>query len=430
MPALAPAFGAPIQTMAVNGHPGLSAHAQLQHGQRPRVVHRSVPRSRKRGRAGAGSSQLPAAQCLDSTGQEALMALERRLQGMRLQKAPGAQPARPHRLAALPDAPKHVTEARASETGNSPVRSSVEDAPHSLAPHRPGARHGTMQGPPARRPRFMKPLVAMDNSPSVPLTPTRPNQPHPTARPGFASPRRPVSASMPTRRQAPSILKRRRVRSATTRKSAVAKDDFVPDGMMVSLPPLLPTHSLLADAYTQGYDCGVSDGVDMEVDTDTEEMTMGLGGSLTGYGGLASSLTGCGNGLANSLTGAATHTDRPSVAVPSNFVQDMLVSLDDSLEEGGFQELLREARRATSSDDNTPTSAPVLDTPVRDLGDSPDLCLDPLSPSVWHTANTGNAGAPSQPHSPALFDTLRSFDGMFGFPDFSDSVAMPMAADM
>lgn len=398
-------------------------------------------RSRKRSRI--LKKPVRVAQCLDRTGHEALLALERRLQDIRLQPghrgsapdASGAAHHRPHRPVQLtainPAASKHAAEARSAEsTGTVSAGPAGEDAPGTrpaVHAQRPAAPRATAGGPVARRPRFMKPLVALDNAPSVPLTPTRPNQPNPRAGPAFLSPRRPVSASMPTRRRAPSILKRRRrTKSATTRLTTVAaKDDFIPDGMIVSLPPLLPTHSLLADAYTQGYDCGVGAGSSMdgdmdcisEVDTDTElEMA-----------------------IAGSLCGSDASSDRPSVAVPPNFVQDMLASLDDSLEEGGFQELLRNAQRADAAACGVPSACggptpsacgppPAITAHDAAMGnsmpmtDSPTLILDALSPSAW---NTGNSSLMT-PGGFGGFGALPSADGgMFSFSDVPDVGASP-----
>lgn len=171
--------------------------------------------------------------------------------------------------------------------------------------------------------------------------------------------------------------------------------------MIVSLPPLLPTHSLLADAYTQGYDCGVTDS-DMEslaeVDTDVEA-EMALSGSL---GGSSSSV--------------------PSQTVPSSFVHDMLASLDDSLEEGGFRELLRTARTHADLQQDSHAPALQIDPPSVSeevpLNDSPTLIMDVLTPSAWNHA----------PRSPAGFDAIQTpLDFSFGFSDLGNDQAVMSA---
>lgn len=169
----------------------------------------------------------------------------------------------------------------------------------------------------------------------------------------------------------------------------MARDDFVPDGMIVSLPPLLPTHSLLADAYTQGYDCGVADadmGSNWEVETDTEDNDMALSGSLGGHN---------------------VSSDRPSVAVPANFVHDMLASLDDSLEEGGFHDLLRSARNAQAN--MVSVESPHIPEEVP-LNDSPTLILDALTPAGWNAPPRSPTGFGALPSLGLSLDASLTFD--------------------
>lgn len=315
-----------------------------------------------------------AANCSDSVGQGALASLRARLDSIRIEET--------------------TTADTAGAAGNSSSSSSKQQAQAPRRPMRP-AGAPTTHCKPGQRPHHVKPLALQGK-----LQPLA----HASGagagagvagngcstgssaglQSSFAEPTRPTRPGSATLRR-PSILvkRQRRTKSASTRresaKPAAMGGSYVPPGMIVSLPPLLPTHAQLKDAYSMGF---YDDGAAM-VDTDDEMdwADLQLDDAYAQSVGRPSS---------------AQSEDRPSVVVDTSFVQDMLLSLDDSLEEAGFRAALAAvaaeqsvasagASSASATDSGSFSSASFTASAApapAPLSDSPIL-FDNISPSCW-----------------------------------------------
>lgn len=355
------------------------------------------------------------ANCSDTAGQATLHALEARLNSIRIAEAkpgddfrPRPRPVRPAgapmKQVAHPARP-HFVKPLALAHGKQQAQAHPSLFGGMRVPHRPSVAPAAQQ----QQPRG-----------AAPLTPLRP------ARPSSASARR------------PGILKKRqrRTQSATTRRemgAAALTGDYLPAGMIVSLPPLPALPSMTASGPMMGHSSRYSQHMHMdidedhhmaeasaavsEVDTDDElgltelleqealdrDEEGSIGESAASFvsspGSSSSSSTA---DAASAFVAAPMHARshpqqqqqqqqaaRPHVAVDNHaFVHDMLVSLDDSLEENGFRAAMaafaHDAAAAASSGAGmrgtaTGASAPLMSP----LNDTPTLLQGALSPSSW-----------------------------------------------